>query len=158
MAQRRDSWLVSGVQAIMSVTGAGQVLWFVIGPTLPWAERKSVKTATLENDHNQKGHTECDHYQNGHTTLVKTATLFVQNGHIGWVEIWSNRSQYIWSQGTAWRKCAEVGTKTAALHWSKRPHSYLVKLLLEWAEVANKTATLHLVKTTKITHNYTVLN
>ena len=85
MAQRRDSWLVSGVQAIMSVTGAGQVLGFVIGPTLPWAERKSVKTATLQNDHNQKGHTECDHYQTGDTTLVKTATLFVQNDQIGWV-------------------------------------------------------------------------
>ena len=34
-----------------------------------------VKTATLQNGHNQNGHTEWDHYQNGHTTLVKTATL-----------------------------------------------------------------------------------
>ena len=33
-----------------------------------------VKTATLQNGHNQKGHTEWDHYQNGHTALVKRAT------------------------------------------------------------------------------------
>ena len=93
------------------------------------AFREPVKTATLQNGHNQNGHTEWDHYQNGHTTLVKTATL-----------LWSKRPHRMGS----YQNGHVFLVKTATPLWSKRPQGGLYP---KWAEVATKTATLHLVKT-----------
>ena len=88
-----------------------------------------VKTATLQNGHNQNGHTEWNHYQNGHTTLVKTATL-----------LWSKRPHRMRSY------------QNGHAFFGQNGHTLFVKTatrwaLPKWAEVATKTATLHLVKT-----------
>ena len=98
-------------------------------PIVPHSQGEPVKTATLQNGHNQNGHTEWDHYQNGHTTLVKTATL-----------LWSKRPHRMGS----YQNGHVFLVKTATPLWSKRPQGGLYP---KWAEVATKTATLHLVKT-----------
>ena len=91
--------------------------------------REPVKTATLQNGHNQNGHTEWSHYQNGHTTLVKTATL-----------LWSKRPHRMGS------------CQNGHAFFGQNGHTLMVKTatrwaLPKWAEVATTTATLHLVKT-----------
>ena len=89
----RHRWTLWGlvlVRCALRLVSTGfivtRALWLYLG----WYW-EPVKTATLQNGHNQNGHTEWDHYQNGHTTLVKTATLLwskrprklasYQNGH-----------------------------------------------------------------------------
>ena len=89
--------------------------------------REPVKTATLQNGHNQNGHTEWDHYQNGHTTLVKTATL-----------LWSKRPHRMGSYQNGHAFFGQNGhghtllVKTATLFWSKRPQGGLYLNEQKW--------------------------
>ena len=77
-------WLVPNVNLVIRImqTYMRHPIWkrklyrkFTLLSKRPGGGGEPVKTATLQNDHNQNGHTEWDHYQNGHTTLVKRATL-----------------------------------------------------------------------------------
>ena len=89
-------------------------------------------TACLPRGTSQNGHTpkrpqpERPHWVG---SLPERPHYFGQNGHISW-----------------------VATKTATLFWSKRPHSFLSKRPQgaspeKGADLASKTASLHLVKT-----------